>query len=63
MIRIEEIFWLRSIREKIQTKHSVTEEEVEWVLMHRPHVRFSQKGNVAGETCTQRWEQLAGDGT
>ncbi len=49
MIRIEEVFWLNSIREKIQTKHGVTEEEAEWVLKHRPHVRFSKKGNVAGE--------------
>lgn len=49
MIRIDEIFWLRSIREKIQTKHGVSEAEVEWVLKHRPHVRFSKTGHLAGE--------------
>jgi uncharacterized DUF497 family protein len=49
MIRIEEVLWLDDVREKIQTKHGVTEKEVERVLQHRPHIRLWEKGHVKGQ--------------
>jgi uncharacterized protein len=48
-MEIRHIIWLESILDKIQSKHQVSLEEVEWVLEHRPHVRFCKKGNVKGE--------------
>jgi uncharacterized DUF497 family protein len=49
MIRIREIIWIEPVVDKIQTKHGVTPEEVEEVLEHHPHVRFSSRGHVQGE--------------
>lgn len=49
MIQIEEVFWLDAVREKIQVKHRVNEEDVDWVLQHGPHIRFWERGHVEGE--------------
>lgn len=44
-----EILWLEEIVDKIGAKHSVNVEEVEYVLHHRPHIRFIATGNYEGE--------------
>jgi hypothetical protein len=47
-MEIRHIIWLESILDKIQSKHHVSLEEVEWLLEHRPHIRFCKKGHVKG---------------
>ncbi len=44
-----DIIWIESILEKIQSKHGVTQAEAEYVLKHKPHIRFSEKGHFRGE--------------
>lgn len=48
-MRIESVRWIPAIVDKLAAKHDVTIEEVESVLFARPHVRFVERGDVAGE--------------
>ena len=48
-MEIREIIWKQPIVEKIQAKHGVSLEEVEYVLQHRPHLRYVERGRVQGE--------------
>jgi uncharacterized protein len=46
---IDDFFWLPEIEDKLVGKHQVTREEVEEVFFNRPHFRFVETGNRAGE--------------
>ncbi len=46
---IREIIWIQTFVDKIESKHNVRPEEVEYVLEHWPHIRFMKRGHVEGE--------------
>jgi uncharacterized DUF497 family protein len=48
-LKLRQILWLETFRDKIVGKHGVEESEVEEVLFASPHVRFAEKGHVKGE--------------
>jgi uncharacterized DUF497 family protein len=48
-MRIEGLLWLPDIIEKLATKHGVSEEEVEEVLLGDPRFRFVERGHRSGE--------------
>lgn len=48
-MRVNHIIWLPAIVEKLQDKHAVLVEEVEEVLLGRPHIRFVEKGHRKDE--------------
>lgn len=49
MLRIEEVIWLSDIEEKVAAKHHLTVQEVEEVLLGRPHIRWIERGHTPGE--------------
>ena len=59
MRRIRDVIWIDAVVDKIQTKHGIAPEEVEWVLEHRPHVRYIERGHVQGEDVYQAYGQTA----
>lgn len=46
---IKEIIWFDDIIDKINKKHSVTQNEVRELLFSNPHFRFVEKGHRAEE--------------
>jgi uncharacterized DUF497 family protein len=48
-MRISGIIWLWKIVEKIETKHRVTQNEIEQVFVSGPQYRFLEKGKIDGE--------------
>jgi uncharacterized DUF497 family protein len=48
-VRITDIIWKECYVEKLATKHGVTVDEVESVLLSKPFVRKMTKGRVRGE--------------
>ncbi len=48
-MRVDDFIWKPSVVEKIASKHGVTTDEVEEVFVNEPHIRFHERGNVAGE--------------
>jgi uncharacterized DUF497 family protein len=48
-MKIEGIVWLEKIVDKIQTKHHLTQDEVEQVFANKPQYRFLEKGKIVGE--------------
>jgi len=56
---IREILWTEAVLEKIQSKHGVSLEEVEYVLAHQPHFRYVEHGRVKGEDLYQAWGRTA----
>jgi uncharacterized protein len=48
-MKISGIIWLQQIVDKLETKHSMTPEEVEEVFSNRPEFRFIEDGDIAGE--------------
>ena len=48
-MKITNLFWLDNIVEKLARKHRTEPHEVEEVLFSRPHFRFIEKGQRAGE--------------
>lgn len=52
---IRDIIWVREFQEKIETKHGLSWEEVEYVLMHQPYFRFQERGRVKGENLYSAW--------
>lgn len=48
-MKIKGIIWLDSFVEKINTKHSVSQEEVHHMLQGRPVFRFIENGHRRGE--------------
>lgn len=48
-MRIENLLWKEPFLDKIVDKHGVLESEVEDVMFDEPHIRFAEKGHVAGE--------------
>jgi len=49
MMQISDIIWLRQFVEKLETKHGVSQWEVEEVLYGRTPVRRIARGQVEGE--------------
>ena len=49
MIAITNLIWLDEFIEKIETKHSVTPEEVEEVLERMPKIKKMSQGRFRGE--------------
>jgi len=43
-LRIEDFIWLDEIVEKLDSKHSVSPDEVEEVFASKPHFRYIAKG-------------------
>lgn len=48
-MRIDGIIWLEKIVDKLQTKHYLTQIEVEQVFANNPQYRFLEKGRIEGE--------------
>ena len=48
-MRISGFIWLEEFEDKILRKHGVTPEEAERVSFNKPHFRFMERGNRAGE--------------
>ena len=48
-MRIEGFLWLEDIVDKIEWKHGVSIQEVEYLVENEPHIRFVEKGHHAGE--------------
>jgi uncharacterized DUF497 family protein len=48
-VRIYEIIWNERFVNKIIQKHKVTPDEVEQVLLSKPHIRRAERGRVKGE--------------
>jgi uncharacterized DUF497 family protein len=46
---IEEIIWLQKIVDKLETKHHISQEEVEQVFVNNPQFRFLEKGKIEDE--------------
>jgi uncharacterized DUF497 family protein len=46
---IEEIIWLQKIVDKLETKHRISQEEVEQVFVNNPQYRFLEKGKIEDE--------------
>jgi len=48
-MRISGLIWLDEIEEKLYTKHNVEPSEVREALNNKPHFRFVENGQRAGE--------------
>jgi hypothetical protein len=48
-VRVDDFIFLPSVVDKLESKHGVTSDEVEEVFRNTPHIRFHERGNVAGE--------------
>jgi len=48
-MKIRDILWLTEFEDKIISKHDVWPDEVEQVLLARPHVRFMERGHRPDE--------------
>lgn len=46
---VDDFIWIRSVLEKLESKHGVLPEEVEEVFFGRPSIRRIERGHVAGE--------------
>lgn len=46
---IKELIWFESVVEKLQSKHSVSQNEVREVFENNPRFFFSEEGNFQGE--------------
>ena len=46
---IKEIIWFESVVEKLQSKHSVSQNEVREVVENNPRFFFAEEGNFQGE--------------
>jgi len=56
-LEIENIIWLDVFTEKLWRRHRVSTEEVEEALHSSTRIRFIEKGDVKGKTCTPLWEE------
>lgn len=48
-MQINDIIWLESFADKIESKHDVSTEEVEEVFFNSPKYRKARRGRVKGE--------------
>ncbi|MGD2088298.1 MAG: BrnT family toxin [Candidatus Aminicenantes bacterium] len=48
-MKIDDIIWLQKIVDKLETKHHISQEEVEQVFVNNPQYRFLEKGKIDGE--------------
>jgi uncharacterized DUF497 family protein len=48
-MKIRGLIWLEEIIEKLERKHSVSQDEVREVFANSPHFRFVEKGYRRGE--------------
>ena len=48
-MKIGGVIWLQKIIDKIETKHHITQNEVEQVLVNKPQYRFIEKGKIERE--------------
>jgi len=48
-MKIDDIIWLQKIVDKLETKHHISQEEVEQVFVNNPQYRFLEKGKIEGE--------------
>jgi len=48
-MKISGAIWLQKIIDKIESKHHITQKEVEEVLSNKPQYRFIEKGRIEGE--------------
>jgi hypothetical protein len=62
-VYIDDFIWLPHVIEKLESKHRVLPEEVEEVFFNHPHLRFMEKGHVAGEDIMLRWGRRIADVT
>jgi len=59
-MRIEKIIIPLSVEEKLDIKHNVQIEEARYVLLHRPRIRFAEKGHHANENVYAAFGQTSG---
>jgi uncharacterized DUF497 family protein len=48
-MKITGLIWFQKIVGKLESKHRLSQEEVEEVFVNRPQYRFIEQGNVEGE--------------
>ena len=60
MMQVHDIIWLTEIEEKIIRKDNVWPDEVEDVLLTRPHVRFMERGHRPDEDLYAAFGQTEG---
>lgn len=48
-MKIKGFYWLGEIIDKLQWKHSVTQDEIKETFLSKPRFRFVEKGKRAGE--------------
>ncbi len=46
---VRDFIWLEEVEETAIRKHHLYPEEVEEVFLHRPHIRFMERGHRPGE--------------
>jgi uncharacterized DUF497 family protein len=46
---VDDFIWLPEIVDKLEAKHSVSQEEVEEIFFNQPHFRFLERGYRTGE--------------
>ena len=49
-MRITGIIWLHKIVDKIESKHHLTQDEVEEVFANSPQYRFLERGKIDGDS-------------
>ncbi len=49
MMRIKGVIWLLKIVDKLNTKHHITQDEIEQVFLNSPQYRFLEKGKIENE--------------
>ena len=57
-MEIETVIWLRSVVDKLASKHQVDTLEVEETLSNHPKIRFVEKGNAEAKMSILPWDKL-----
>ena len=59
-MQLYEILWKEQFIEKLAVKHGVSTDEVEQVLLCKPHIRKAKKGRIKGEDLYVAYGQTDG---
>ncbi len=59
-MHLHEIIWKDAFVDKLEAKHGVTTDEVEYILFSEPHVRRARRGHIKGEDLYVAYGQTDG---
>lgn len=57
-MEIETVIWLRSVVDKLASKHQVDTLEVEEALSNHPKIRFVERANAEAKMSILAWDKL-----